>query len=68
MNIFVRVLYVLLAVAFTVLCYYVIIWVLGLLGVSIPDQILKICMVIIGILAVLGAIRGSFDNFWTPKV
>lgn len=65
MSLIVRVLYVLLAIAITFLCYYIIIWVLGLLGLSIPQQILQVVMVIIGILAVIGALRGSFDNWWT---
>jgi hypothetical protein len=64
MSLFVRVLYVLLAIAFVVLAYYVIVWVLGLLGISIPDQILKIIMVILGLLAVIGAITGKFDTWW----
>ena len=67
MSLFIRVLHVLLAIAFVVLCYYVILWVLGMIGVSVPDQILKICLVILGLLAVIGALRGSFDNWWTPK-
>ena len=67
MSLFLRVLYVLLAIAITFLCYYVILWVLGLLGISIPQQILQVVMVIIGILAVIGALRGSFDSFWSPK-
>jgi hypothetical protein len=68
MNIFIRVLYVLLAVAFVFLCYYVVIWVLGMLGVAVPDQILKVCFVIIGLLAVIGALTGRFDSFWQGPV
>jgi hypothetical protein len=64
MSLVARVLHVLLAIACVVLCYYVIVWVLGLLGVSIPDQILRIIMVILGLLAVIGAISGRFDSWW----
>ena len=66
MNIVRLVLNLLLAIACVVLCYYLIGWVLGLLGVSIPDQILKIIMVILGILAALGVISGRFDTWWGP--
>ena len=64
MSVFIRVLHILLAIAFVVLCYYVIIWVLNMIGVSVPDQILKIVMVILGLLAVIGAISGRFDGWW----
>jgi uncharacterized membrane protein len=67
MSLFKRVLYVLLAIAFVFLCYYVIVWVLGMLGVQVPEQILRVVMVILGLLAVIGAISGRFDDFWTPK-
>jgi hypothetical protein len=64
MSLFIRVLYVLLAIAFVVLAYYVVIYVLGLLGIVVPDQILKVVFVILGLLAVIGALTGRFDNFW----
>ena len=35
-----------------------------MIGVSVPDQILKIVMVILGLLAVIGAISGRFDGWW----
>ena len=66
MGLFMRVLQVLLAIAFVFLCYYVIVWVLNMLGVSVPDQILRIVMVIIGLLAVIGAIAGKYDTWWGP--
>lgn len=65
MSLFIRVLYVLLGIAFVVLAYYAVIWVLGMLGVSVPDQILKVIFVILGLLAVIGALTGRFDNFWS---
>lgn len=66
MALFVRVLQVLLALAFVVLAYYVTIWVLGLLGITLPAQILQIIFVILGLLAVIGAITGRFDTWWRP--
>jgi bacteriorhodopsin len=67
MNLFVRVLGILLAVAFVVLLYYVTVWVLGLLGIVMPDKIITIIFVIIGLMAAIAALSGRFDNFWkTP--
>ena len=64
MSIFVRVCQILLAIAFVVLAYYLVIWVLGLLGIAVPDQILKIIFVILGLMALIGALSGRFDNWW----
>jgi hypothetical protein len=64
MSLFIRVLQVLLALAFVVLAYYVVIWVLGMLGIAVPEQILRIVFVILGLLAVIGALRGTFDTWW----
>lgn len=67
MSLFIRVLYVLLGIAFVVLAYYVVIYVLGMLGIAVPDQILKVVFVILGLLAVIGALSGRFDSFWVTK-
>ncbi len=63
-----KVLQILLAIAVVVLCYYVIVWVLGLLGVPIPHQILVVIMVILGLMAAIGVLSGRFDsiNWWGP--
>ncbi len=64
MSILVRMLHILLAVAFVMLTYYIVIWVLGLLGIAVPQHILQVIFVIIGLLAIIGAISGQFDSFW----
>jgi len=64
MSLFVRILHILLALAFVVLAYYVVIWVLGMLGIQVPADILKVVFVIMGLLAVIGALSGKFDNLW----
>lgn len=64
MSILIRVLHILLAIACVVLCYYVVIWVLGMLGLSVPDQILKVVFVILGLIAAIGALSGRFDKWW----
>lgn len=64
MSLFIRVLQVLLALAFVVLAYYVVIWVLGMLGLAVPIDILKVVFVILGLPAIIGALQGRFDNWW----
>ena len=68
MNILARILSILLAIAFIVLAYYVVVWVLGMLGVHIPQQILTVVFVILGLIAALGIVSGRFDriNWWGP--
>jgi len=61
---FVRTIMILLAVAVVVLCYYVVIYVLGMLGIHIPGNILTVIFVIIGLLLVLWAITGRLDNWF----
>ena len=65
MWIFIRALQILLAIAFVMLTYYVVVWVLGLLGVPVPDRILTIVFVIIGLGALLAVLTGSMDRWWT---
>ncbi len=63
-----RVLQILLLVAIIMLCYYVIIWVLGLLGIVIPQQILVVILVILGLSGAIAIISGRADNinWWGP--
>jgi hydrogenase-4 membrane subunit HyfE len=61
---FIRVIMILLAVAVVVLCYYVVIYVLGMLGIHIPGNILTVIFVIVGLLLVLWAITGRLDNWF----
>ncbi|HEV3312200.1 MAG TPA: hypothetical protein VG815_16945 [Chloroflexota bacterium] len=70
MSIVVRILSILLAIAFVVLAYYVVIWVLGMLGVHIPAQILTVVFVIIGLMMAIGILSGQFDriNWWGGPV
>jgi len=62
MNIFVRILTILLMIAFVVLAYYVTIWVLGLLGIHLPQQILTVIFVILGLICAIAAFTGRLDN------
>jgi putative effector of murein hydrolase LrgA (UPF0299 family) len=62
MNLFVRVLSILLSIAFVVLIYFVTIWVLGLLGIHVPQNILTVIFVIIGLMAAIAALTGRLDN------
>lgn len=64
MGLLIRVLSILLAIAFVVLIYFVTIWVLGMLGIHVPQNILTVIFVIIGLMAAIGALTGQFDNFY----
>jgi uncharacterized membrane protein len=65
MSIFIRACYVLLAICFAALTYYVVIWVLNLIGIPLPpDPILKIVFVILGLLAVIGALTGKIESWF----
>lgn len=63
LGLLLMVLYVLLAIAVVVLLYYVVNWVLGLLGVQVPPQILKVIFVILGLIAVIAAITGGIQGW-----
>lgn len=67
MNLLIRILSILLAIAFVVLAYYVTIWVLGMLGIHIPDQILKVCFVIIALITAIAVLSGRFDTWWANQ-
>jgi hypothetical protein len=58
-----RVLYILLAIAVVVLIYYLVIWVLGLLGITVPVHILQVIFVVIGLAAAIYALTGRFDTW-----
>lgn len=66
MSLLIRVLYILLAIAFVVLIYFVVIWVLGLLGLHVPDNILKVVFVILGLMAAIYALTGRMDSLFSP--
>lgn len=57
-----RVLQMLLLIAIVALCYYLIIWVLNLLGVAVPQQIIVAVLVILGLMGAIGIISGRADN------
>lgn len=57
-----RVLQILLLIAIVALCYWVIIWVLGLLKIAIPDQIIICVLVALGLWGAIGILNGSADN------
>ncbi len=62
MSLLIRILTILLAVAFVVLAYYVTIWVLGMLGIHLPQQILTVIFVIVGLIAAIWALTGRMDT------
>jgi hypothetical protein len=64
MSLLIRVLGILLTIAFVVLIYFVTVWVLAMLGIHIPDHILKVIFVIIGLMAAIAALTGRADNWF----
>jgi hypothetical protein len=64
MGLFIRVCRILLVIAFLVLAYFVVIWVLQMLGIQVPDHILRIVFVILALIALIGALSGRFDTWW----
>jgi len=56
-----------LGLAVVMLIYYVVPWLLGMLGLTIPERIWTVVMVILGLIAVIGALRGGYDGFWTGE-
>ena len=68
MSLFVRALHIILAIAFVVLIYKVVPWLLKLLDITVPSDIWLVIMVIIGLIAAIGALSGRWDSWWTaPK-
>lgn len=67
MTLLIRILHILLAIAFVVLIYYVTVWVLGMLGINVPGQILTVIFVIIGLMAAIAALSGRLDNWWVSS-
>lgn len=55
---------ILLVIAVMIALYWGVIWVLGLLGVPVPERVLTVLFVILGLLGVIGLLSGKFDT-WT---
>ena len=64
MSLFLRICSILLYIAFVVLAYYVAVWVLHMLGITVPEHILRVIFVIVALLAIIGALSGRWDNWW----
>ena len=64
-----RVIYALLYLCVIAICYYLVIWVLGVLGIHIPGVILNILMVMFVLVAILVLVRLFWGaNFpWWPS-
>jgi len=68
LHLFVTIIWILIAVCVLFGLYYLVIWVLGQLGVQIPPMVLKITMLIIGLLILLWLVTALFGagDFPTP--
>lgn len=59
MSLLILLLNILLVIAFCALLYFIAVWVLGLLGVAFPANILKIIIVIVALILVIGVLAGG---------
>jgi hypothetical protein len=66
-TIFIRVLQILLGIAFAVLLIYVVVFVLGLLGLAVPARIETVLLVIFILLAIIGGMGGWMDPWFRPR-
>jgi len=57
---------VLIAITICVIGYYVVRWVLDLLGLHPPAELITACFVLIALVSIGGAFFGKFDNWWGP--
>ena len=57
----------LIAIAITVICFYAIDWVLDLLGIHPPQKLMTAIFVLIGLLAIYGAITDKWESWWPSK-
>lgn len=58
----IRVISILLGIAFCVLAYLIVLWVLAMLGLHVPPDILKVIFVIFALMVALWALTGRMDN------
>jgi len=59
-----RVLQILAAIVLGFICYHAVIWVLGLLGLTVPPQLLLGIVVFLVIITILGSLNGKLDSWW----
>lgn len=57
---------ILLAFAVVMLIYYIVPWVLQMIGLSIPEHIWRIILVILCLMAVIGVLTGKYKWWETP--
>lgn len=65
-----RVIYALLYICGIVLCYFLIVWVLGAIGLHLPAMVLNILMVMLALIAILVLVRlfvGSGIKWWPDR-
>lgn len=62
-----RVIYALIYICGIALCYFLIVWVLGAIGIHVPGQVLNILMIVLVLVAILVLWRlfaGAGIRFW----
>ncbi len=61
-----RVIQLLILIASLAFCYWLVVWILGLLHIGIPDQLIVCAFVILGLTGLYGILSGKADTWWGP--
>ena len=61
-----KILSVLIAITVCVIGFYIVQWVLQLLGLNPPRELITACFVLIALVSIGGAFFGKFDSWWGP--
>ena len=61
-----RVIQLLILIACLAFCYWLIVWILGLLLIPVPHQLIVCGLVIAGLVGLLSIVSGRADSWWGP--
>jgi hypothetical protein len=62
-----RVIQILILIASLAFLYWLVIWILGLLHLGVPDQLIVCAFVILGLTGLYGIVSGKADSWWGPR-
>jgi hypothetical protein len=63
---FKRVIQLLILIATLAFCYFFVIWILGLLKIGVPDQLIICAFVVLGLTGLYAVVTGRADTWWGP--
>jgi hypothetical protein len=47
-------------------CYYLVLWILGLLKLGVPEQLILCAFIVLGLTGLYAIITGRADKWWGP--